>query len=145
MKRMLLPLLLVMPLASFAGHGQDHDAMHEPPMGRHMHKVMKKLELTDKQQAEMKEIFEAHREQMRTLREQTEKKVDAILTPEQRTTMQEMRQKRAEKWREHMEEQREERREAGAGKEHDHEHGEEDITEDSKKSGKEKDKSGKQK
>ena len=99
MKKALIPLLMLLPLAAFAS--PDAPPPPGPGGGDHgprMDMMMRQLDLTDAQREQMNKIFEDHRDKMQALREDTEKQINAILTPEQKAKMDEMRAKRKKMW-----------------------------------------------
>ena len=101
MKKILIPLLLVLPLSAMAGADRHGD--REEMMAKHMERVAEELELNDAQRKEIRVIFEDHRSKMKALRESTEARVNGVLTPEQRKKKDAMQEKRREKWEERKE------------------------------------------
>lgn len=101
MKKMIIALALALPLTAYAGdkHGGNHDEM----AGRQMDMMARDLDLTDSQRDQISTIFDDHRNKMKALREETEAKVNDVLTPEQRAKAEKMRDKRREKWEERKE------------------------------------------
>ena len=98
MKRALIPLLMLLPLTAMASPDAPPPSGPGGHQGPRMEMMMDQLNLTDAQREQIKQIFEAHRGKMQALREDTEKQINAILTPEQRAKMDEMRKKREERW-----------------------------------------------
>jgi protein CpxP len=117
MKKFLLMLFSAVALSA-AVHAQDTAAHHhekgESAIKQQRMDMMQQLNLTDEQKAKMQKLHEEQRvkmdsirnssmsddekkAQMRTLRENSRKEMDDILTPEQRSKMQEMRKEQMEK------------------------------------------------
>lgn len=109
MKKILIPLLFALPLSAVAGDGRHAD--HGDMMAKHMERVAEDLELNDTQRKEIRSIFEDHRSKMKALREETEARVNGVLTPEQRKKKDAMQEKRREKWEERKEKWQEKRKE----------------------------------
>lgn len=109
MKKLIIALALTLPLAAYAGdkRGGDHDEM----ASRHMDMMAKDLDLTDAQRDQISIIFDDHRSRMKALREETEARVNEVLTPEQQAKAEKMRDKRREKWEERKEKWQEKRSE----------------------------------
>lgn len=107
MKKSLIALLITLPIIAFpvtaiAGSDKDNSA-HNEFGRRHMDRAMKKLNLSAEQDEKLKAAFESHHKKMVTLREETEKEINTILTPEQQKKLQNMKEKRKEKWAERKE------------------------------------------
>lgn len=109
MKKMIVSLLVLFPLLAVGGEGRGDDTTYVGHMAQ-------RLNLSEEQTQQMREILRGHRQQMRALREATEQKVNALLTEEQRTAMQELRDERQER--------RKERRDQQHGHEQPAKHGE---------------------
>lgn len=92
MKNLFFTILLAsLSLTSFAGEYSD----------RHQDRMIKQLNLNAQQSEQIQSIFDSKSEQrkdlyqqMLTLREQTNKEIEAILTPEQLEKFQKMQKKR---------------------------------------------------
>lgn len=91
-KRLLATVLMVLPLAGMANDA-GHDR-HEKKTPHYVVKMTEQLGLSAEQSATLERIFIDHREKMRALREETEQKVDALLTEEQRATLQALKEER---------------------------------------------------
>lgn len=107
MKKILIPLLFVLPLTALAGDGRPGD--RDEMMARHMERVAEELELNEAQRKEIRGIFDDHRSKMKALRESTEARVNGVLTPEQRKKKDAMQEKRREKWEERKDKWQEKR------------------------------------
>jgi len=108
MKKLLIAACIMLPLAAFAGD-KKHRHSDAPFSGARMDKVVEALELTDNQKTQVEQIFKMHREKMKSLRENTENQVNAVLTEEQRTKLDKMKEKRHQKrdeWKEKHQEKR---------------------------------------
>lgn len=114
MKKTLVTLLVLFPLLGVAGE----DRRQAPGFVGHM---ADRLNLTEEQTQQMRDIFREHRQQMRALREATEQKVNALLTEEQRTAMQELKAERKEKRKEERR-QEEKHKEGRRVREHERKH-----------------------
>lgn len=90
MRKILVSLLVLLPLMGLAAEKQGEASGY-------MAHMAKRLSLTEEQTQQMRDILRNHRQQMRALRESTEQKVNALLTEEQRTTLQELKDERQEK------------------------------------------------
>jgi protein CpxP len=118
MKKFILILFSAVALSA-AVHAQDSTTAHHHEKGESAIKqqrmdMMQQLNLTDEQKAKMQKLREEQRAkmdsihssslsddekkaQMKTLREDSRKEMDNILTPEQRSKLQEMRKEEMEK------------------------------------------------
>lgn len=102
MKKLIIAAALLFPLTAFAGehnHGESDRGKdgHHRGSGPRMEHVIETLDLNDTQKEQIAVIFSEHREKMKGLREETENKVHAILTAEQQSKLDEMKEKRREK------------------------------------------------
>lgn len=80
---------ILIPAAVIAGgHYGEHRA----------ERMAEQLQLTEQQQTEMKKIYEEQHEQRRALREQTHKRLNDILTPEQQAKWQQLRDERRKRF-----------------------------------------------
>ncbi|SFU40645.1 hypothetical protein SAMN05216339_10251 [Nitrosomonas eutropha] len=83
---------LTLPLTAVANPGEckgDHDHYQAKRIGR-MDKV---LSLTDDQKSKLETLFKQNGEKFKALHEETRSQLKAILTPEQYTKLQEMKQR----------------------------------------------------
>ena len=81
----------------------DRGKHHE----RHLERMASELQLTTEQQEQLRAVHAEQFEKMKALHEEKKQKVDAILTAEQRTKLQELRDDRREKMKKHMQERQE--------------------------------------
>src|SRR5690606_25356065 len=109
MKKLLIPLLFVLPLSAVAGDGRHPD--QGDLMAKHMERVAEDRELDEAQRKEIRSIFEDHRSKTKALREDTEARVNGVLTPEQRKKKDALQEKRREKWEERKDKWIEKRKE----------------------------------
>jgi Spy/CpxP family protein refolding chaperone len=80
---------ILIPAAVIAGgHYGEHRA----------ERMTEKLQLTEQQQTEMKKIYDEQREQRRALREQSQKRFNDMLTPEQQAKWQQLRDERGQRF-----------------------------------------------
>lgn len=109
MQRSLKKMVLVTLVGTLALAGNVHayggPGGGEP--GKQFERMAAKLDLTEEQKSEVAQVFADHREKMIQLRDETQARLDAILTEEQRETLNEMHEKRRDKMREHMSERAE--------------------------------------
>ena len=98
MMKAVIALALILPLSAFAGDKGDQGP--KGPMGKRMDHMAQELELTDTQREQINTIFRTHHEKMMALREETEKEVNKVLTPEQQAKMDQMKEKRKKEWKE---------------------------------------------
>ena len=89
-------LSLAIPAAVAAGAGNPGQA--GPPRGPNLERMTETLGLSEEQRDQMEVVIQAQREKLQALREETWTSIRAILTPEQQTTMDEMRQTRRARW-----------------------------------------------
>lgn len=115
MKKLMIALVLSLPMVAAAGSGPSHD--HGRFQEHFLEQLDKRLDLTDEQKSQLDTIFTEHRNEMESLRQKTQSKVDAVLTEDQRAHMQELREERREKWKQHMEERKEGHKGKEKGKE----------------------------
>ena len=106
MKKLLLALLVAAPLAATAGPGEDGDRFQE----QYLRHLEKRLDLSEPQKQQIDKIFSEHRQQMETLRESTQSKVDAVLTEELRAELAKLREERKDKWQERKQDHKEKMR-----------------------------------
>lgn len=91
-----LALALSIPLTALAEAGQKSQECrwHGPRMER----LTKELNLTDQQKAQVETIFKEQKEKYKAIHEETRTRLKSVLTEEQMTKMDEMRQRRLERW-----------------------------------------------
>lgn len=97
--------------ANPAGHDEHGQEMRGMRGGMHM---LRGLDLTDEQKAQIRQIHERYHPQMQALHEQVRAEVQAVLTEEQRAELEAKRAERGDR----MERMREHRRERGEHGEH---------------------------
>ena len=100
MKKTLIALALaaIIPAAAYAASDKGGEHMR----GAHVERLAERLELNEEQQAKMRALFEEHRAQRKTMREQMRGEMAEVLTPEQLAKMEAMR----DDHREHRKEKR---------------------------------------
>ncbi|MDY7025228.1 MAG: Spy/CpxP family protein refolding chaperone [Pseudomonadota bacterium] len=105
MKKILIPaalLTLVTACANAAPPKGEHPPMspeHAERMIEHrVERMALKLDLSDAQQTQIKAIYDEQHGKMRKLHDETQTRVDAVLSPEQRERHEQLRQERMEKF-----------------------------------------------
>ena len=109
MKRLLTSIGLIGVLLTPAAGMAAPDHPMEP--GKRMDHLQKELELSDTQRTEIEAIFEAHHQKMKQLREDTEMRINQVLTEEQQAEFEGMREERRERFRDKLKEHRDKRTE----------------------------------
>jgi Spy/CpxP family protein refolding chaperone len=114
MKKIIVLLAVVLiagaSLACAAGTGQafqDVGATHGQQMGPRqggMFEMMGALNLTDDQKAKIKNIMEEQMAKMQEIRDAAQSQIEAVLTPEQNTKLDQLRKEAQEKMKARMEE-----------------------------------------
>ena len=104
MKKIAIILLTIFTTTAFA-YGPGHKGGE-----RMLEHMSEKLELTDEQKGELQIIFDAQGEKMRALHDETQEKINAVLTPEQQEKMAKMKENR-KKRREENKQKRQEKME----------------------------------
>lgn len=101
MNRKLIGIVLVLafPLTVAANPG-EHKYDHEQYQARKIERLSKELSLTDDQKSKLETLFKQEGEKFRTIYEETQSQLKTILTPEQYSKLQELKQRRQEQWRE---------------------------------------------
>lgn len=90
---------LTLPLTAVADTGEcKGDLDHY--RAKRIERLDKTLSLTDDQKSKLEILFKQKGEKFKALREETQSQLKAILTPEQYTKLQEMKQRRHEQWQE---------------------------------------------
>lgn len=92
-------LALIFPLASAATPG-EHKGNFEHHFARKIERLNQKLSLSDDQKARLETLFGQQREKVKTAHEETQAQLQTILTAEQYSRVQEMKQHPHEKWHE---------------------------------------------
>ncbi|WP_287963308.1 hypothetical protein [Alcanivorax sp.] len=88
MKKIAIVVLAIFATSAFA-MGPGHRGGEK--MVEHM---TKKLELTESQSAELSTIFKEQGEKRKSLHDETQEKINALLTPEQQEKLKQMKEKR---------------------------------------------------
>lgn len=101
MKKLLYGLLVCIPLVSVAAFACPKDKGE-----RHADRMVEKLELTDEQADQFRDVLQNKRESMRTFREERHqemvKQLETFLTAEQMQGFQEMRERRMQHKKRHL-------------------------------------------
>ena len=94
---LLLGATLIPAVVIAGGHfGEKRD-------GHRLERMTEHLQLNEQQQAEVKQILDAQREQRRALREETQQRIQSVLSEEQRATMAKHREQRRKRSCDHEE------------------------------------------
>ncbi|WP_300352904.1 hypothetical protein [uncultured Alcanivorax sp.] len=97
MKKLVIVALAIFTTSAFA-YGPGHKG------GEHMvERLEKKLELSEAQSTQLKAIFQEQGEKMKTLHEETQSKMNQVLTPAQQEKLAEMKEQRKARWEERKE------------------------------------------
>lgn len=113
-----LGLITVPVLAAGPGQSYGPSAYGAPRMqraGQDVDRLAVKLGLTEEQKVQVEQIYKEQAVKRQALQKETQDRLDKVLTPEQSAQMQQMRQQRAEKWRQKLEQRRSQRMAPGAG------------------------------
>jgi protein CpxP len=94
MKKTLLAIALSFAIPAAIAVGLGSQAEASPYRGPFVDRLAQKLDLTDQQKTQLKAIFAEQREKRRALREEKRARMQEVLTPEQLTEWDEMRQRR---------------------------------------------------
>lgn len=93
-KLMGMTIALAFPLTVAAYSGGDHEQYHAKKIER----LDKELGLSEDQKVKIEALFKEQGEKYKAIHRETQSKMKEILTPEQNTKLQEMKQRRHEKW-----------------------------------------------
>ena len=97
MKKLAIVALAIFTTSAFA-YGPGHKG------GEHMvERLEKKLELSEAQSTQLKAIFQEQGEKMKALHEETQSKMNQVLTPAQQEKLAEMKEERKARWEERKE------------------------------------------
>ena len=97
MKKLAIVALAIFTTSAFA-YGPGHKG------GEHMvERLEKKLELSEAQSTQLKAIFQEQGEKMKALHEETQSKMNQVLTPAQQEKLAEMKEPRKARWEERKE------------------------------------------
>lgn len=90
-------LALAFPLAVTANPG-EHKHDHEQHRAKKIERLDKELSLTDDQKSKVDTLFKQNGEKFKAIHEETQSQLKTILTPEQYSKLQEMKQRQQEQW-----------------------------------------------
>lgn len=93
---MVIALALPLSVVAYPG-GKDNPEQYR---AKKMERLNKELGLNEDQKVKIDALFKEQGEKGRALHKETQSRLQAILTPEQNTKLEEMEQRRHEKWRE---------------------------------------------
>ena len=92
-------LAFAFPLAAAANPGESK-CDREQYRAKKIERLDKELSLTDDQKSKIDALFKQNGEKFKAIREETQSQLKTILTPEQHSKLQELKQRRQEQWRE---------------------------------------------
>lgn len=101
---------LVLPLSAVAYASEKGD--HQQYRAKKMERLEKELSLTEDQKTQMEALFKQQKQKFKAIREETQSELQTILTPEQFSKLEEMKQRRYEKWREKHQARKQEKAES---------------------------------
>ncbi|MCD2449590.1 hypothetical protein GO003_004215 [Methylicorpusculum oleiharenae] len=106
-KQIAIMMALIFPLAvaAYPG-GKGNDEGHQV---KRMERMSKELSLTEEQQTKVGAVFKEQGEKYKAIHDETQSQLKTILTPEQFTKLEEMKQRRHDKWREKAQTRRSEK------------------------------------
>ena len=91
-----LALALALPLTVAAFHGGNGD--FEGHRANRVERLTKNLDLTPEQKTKVEAIFKEQDEKFKIIHEETQKRLQEVLTKEQLTKFDELKKQRHEKW-----------------------------------------------
>ena len=104
---MVIALAFPLTVAAYPGGKGDHEQYRAKKIER----LDKELKLSDDQKAKIDVLYKEQGEKHRVIHEETKSQLKTILTHEQNTKLEEMKQRRHEKWREKHQEREQEKSE----------------------------------
>lgn len=107
-------LALAFPLTVTANPG-EHQCDHEQYRAKKIERLDKELSLTDDQKSKIDTLFKQNGEKFKALREETQSQLKTILTPEQYSKLEELKQRRHEQWREKHQKRSQEKKSEQSG------------------------------
>lgn len=102
---MLIALALPLSVVAYPGGKGDHEQYRAKKIER----LNKELGLSEDQKVKIEALFKEQGEKHRALHKETQSQLQTILTPEQNTKLEEMKQRRHEKWREKHQQRKQEK------------------------------------
>lgn len=102
---------------SFGGYCNpgEHKHDHEQYRAKKIERLDKELSLTDDQKSRIDTLFKQNGEKFKAIREETQSQLKTILTPEQYSKLQELKQCRQEQWHKKHQEKLQERKQEQSG------------------------------
>ncbi|MEE2604315.1 hypothetical protein SAMN04515663_101566 [Alcanivorax sp. DSM 26293] len=97
MKKLAIVALAIFTTSAFA-YGPGHKGGEQM-----VERLEKKLELSEAQSTQLKAIFQEQGEKMKALHEETQSKMNQVLTPAQQEKLAEMKEQRKARWEERKE------------------------------------------
>ncbi|SDY04668.1 hypothetical protein [Nitrosomonas sp. Nm58] len=91
---MVVALAFPLTVAAYSGEKGDHEQYRAKKIER----LDKELKLSEDQKVKIEALFKEQGEKYKAIHEETESRLQKILTPEQNTQFKEMKQRRHEKW-----------------------------------------------
>lgn len=90
-----LALALPLTVAAFPG---GHEGDFKGHKGDRVEQLAKKLDLSAEQKEQLKQVFEEQQAKREALRQETDQRMQTVLTPEQMAKFEEIKKQRHEKW-----------------------------------------------
>lgn len=108
-----LALTLPLTVAAFPGDkgGPEHFDGHR---GERVERLAKQLDLSAGQKLKLQDVFKEEHEKREAIRQETQQRMQGVLSPEQMGKFEELKKARHEKWQQHREERRQQKRDASA-------------------------------
>lgn len=95
-KIIIIALAFALPLTAFAFSGDKNESGGH--YAKRLERLTENLNLTAEQKAKLEPILKEQEEKFKTIREETHKRMQEVLTKEQLTKMDEMKKQRRKEW-----------------------------------------------
>ncbi|MCQ8103628.1 hypothetical protein NP590_05895 [Methylomonas sp. SURF-2] len=96
-KILIIALALALPLTVGAFPG-GHDGDFKGHKGDRIEHLAQKLDLSAEQKQQLQQVFEEQHAKREALRQETDQRLQTVLTPEQMAKFEDMKKERHEKW-----------------------------------------------
>lgn len=97
-KNLALAVVLSLPLVAFAGSPAPGPGGKHPGPGGHMERMAKELNLTEEQKPKVESLMKEQHEKMKALHDETHEKLKQLLTQEQASKLDKMKEERKQHW-----------------------------------------------